>query len=432
MAILNGIFSVFGLVFMFFLNIQLAIIVLILISISLLITILINKFKINEERMQVKTRASLNNYLYQIIRGIKKIRISGAEKRMFILWGAKFYKMVKHSFNASYISNFLTYFNIIYFLSGFLFMFLTISIEKIPISMSTFIAFNAVFIQIMQAIIAFNSAVSTLVTLEVFCEPLKPILLEYPEVNEHQDNPGELKGSIRVENLSFQYFSKGKLVLNNLSFQVTPGEFVALVGYSGSGKSTIFRLLLGLEKYDLGTIYYDGKDLSKLNIQSVRRQIGTVIQNSKLMSGSIFTNITGNSKATFQEVLDAIKIVHLEEEISQLPMQLNTNISDESETISGGMKQKILLAHAIVNKPRILLLDEASSVMDNITQEIISKNFDKLSSTRLIISQRLNTIKQADRILVINQGQIVEQGTYYQLMKIKGFFSHLVARQLVN
>ncbi|NEO46610.1 MAG: ATP-binding cassette domain-containing protein, partial [Moorea sp. SIO4A3] len=221
------------------------------------------------------------------------------------------------------------------------------------------------------------------------------------------------------------------LILENITIQANPGEFIALVGPSGSGKSTIIRLLLGFETSENGTIYYDGQDLSGLDISAVRRQLGVVLQNGRINSASIFDNIASGALVTMDEAWEAAKMAGFADDIEAMPMGMHTVISEGGSNLSGGQRQRLLIARALVLKPRLLIFDEATSALDNRTQSIVSQSIDELRVTRIVIAHRLSTIRNADRIYVLEAGRVVQQGTFEELLNQEGLFANLMARQMV-
>jgi ATP-binding cassette subfamily C protein len=233
-----------------------------------------------------------------------------------------------------------------------------------------------------------------------------------------------------MDHITFRYRSDGTLTLDDVSISAEPGDFIAIVGGSGSGKSTIFRLLLGFETPEFGTIYYDGQDLSGLDVDAVRRQLGVVLQNGKLMSASIFENIAGGAQITLDEAWEAARMSGLADDIAAMPMQMHTVISEGGGNISGGQRQRLLIARALALKPRILLFDEATSALDNRTQAIVSESLDKLQVTRIAIAHRLSTIRNAHRIYVLQAGRVVQQGSFEELASQEGLFAQLMARQM--
>jgi ABC-type bacteriocin/lantibiotic exporter with double-glycine peptidase domain len=219
-------------------------------------------------------------------------------------------------------------------------------------------------------------------------------------------------------------------VVRDVSLAARPGEFVAIVGPSGSGKSSLFRLLLGFERPESGAIYYDAQDLAGLDAQAVRQQMGVVIQNARVASGSIFDNIIGSAPLTIDDAWEAARGAGLAEDISQMPMGMYTIVSEGGGNLSGGQRQRLLIARAIVRKPRIFLFDEATSALDNRTQAKVSRTLEALQSTRIVIAHRLSTIVNADRIFVMEKGVLVQIGSYRELADQEGLFRALVKRQL--
>jgi ABC-type bacteriocin/lantibiotic exporter with double-glycine peptidase domain len=262
-------------------------------------------------------------------------------------------------------------------------------------------------------------------------ERARPILEAAPEVDRTKSDPGVLSGRIEVSHVVFRYREDGPVILNDLSFQVKSGEFAAIVGPSGSGKSTLFRMLLGFEHPESGSLYFDGLDQSSLDIQAVRKQFGVVLQNGKLMPGSIFENIVGSAPLTLEDAWEAARKSGLATDLEQMPMGMHTVLSEGAGTLSGGQRQRLLIARAIVARPRIILFDEATSALDNRTQAIVSRSLEQLQATRIVIAHRLSTIANADSILVLKNGRLVQSGTYEELIARPGDFANLARRQIV-
>jgi ATP-binding cassette subfamily C protein len=274
-----------------------------------------------------------------------------------------------------------------------------------------------------------STAVSVLGIVPMF-ERARPILECLPETSLGKGEPGELAGNIEVSHAFFRYRPDSPLVLKDLSLSVRSGEFVALVGASGCGKSTLFRLLLGFEHLESGAIHFDARDLAGLNPQSVRRQIGVVLQSGQLQTGDIFENIAGARPLTLDQAWTAARLAGLEDDIRAMPMGMHTVISEGGGGLSGGQRQRLMIARAIAFRPRILLFDEATSALDNQTQAIVSRSLETLDATRIVIAHRLSTIVRADRIFVLDAGRVVQSGTYAELIGQEGPFSKLAMRQL--
>jgi len=219
-------------------------------------------------------------------------------------------------------------------------------------------------------------------------------------------------------------------VLDDISLKVCPGEYVAIVGKTGCGKSTLMRILLGFETPQKGAVFYDGRDLSRIDLKSLRRHIGTVMQNGKLFTGDIFSNITIVAPwLTIDDAWEAAEIAGLADDIRRMPMGMQTLISEGQGGVSGGQRQRILIARAVAPKPKILMFDEATSALDNLTQRQVSEALDRMDCTRIVIAHRLSTIRQCNRIIVLDKGKIIEDGTYDELIAQNGSFAELVARQ---
>ena len=266
--------------------------------------------------------------------------------------------------------------------------------------------------------------------LPVLYERARPILDEQPEAQDNSKEIGLLRGDFQLDRVSYRYQPELPLVLDGVSFAAKAGEYVAIVGPSGSGKSTLVRLLLGFAEPENGSILFDGRPLSGLDPKSVRRQIGTVLQSNSLFSASMMEAIAGGAVIQEDEAWHAAELAGLADDIRAMPMGMHTVIPDGGGTLSGGQKQRVAIARALVRKPRLLIFDEATSALDNHSQAVVTRSLDKLSVTRIVIAHRLSTIRHADQIIVMESGQVKEQGTYDTLMVKKGLFKRLMERQI--
>ena len=366
----------------------------------------------------------------QLLNGISKLRSCGAEKRAFALWAKSFSEQKQLDFKISSIANMQTVFDSAYTVVASLLIFSAIAFLQPGIDTGTFMAFNAAFVQFFAATLAVGSALTASLSIIPLYERAKPILNALPEQTPSQTAPGELQGSIDISHVTFRYNEDGPAILDDISLNIKAGEFIAFVGPSGSGKSTLFRLLLGFEQPEAGAVYYNQQDLAGLDIGAVRRQLGVVLQNGKLMPGDIFTNIVGSSPLTLDDAWEAARMAGFDEDIKAMPMGMHTVIAEGAGTISGGQKQRLMIARAIVKKPRILLFDEATSALDNRTQATVAHSIENLNATRIVIAHRLSTVIKADRIFVIVAGQVLETGNYEELMAKNGHFAELARRQL--
>ncbi|MBQ8697943.1 MAG: ATP-binding cassette domain-containing protein, partial [Schwartzia sp.] len=261
-------------------------------------------------------------------------------------------------------------------------------------------------------------------------ENIQPVLDAEPEVAEEKIEADLLSGAFEIRHLSFSYGEGLPEVLHDVSFSVAAGEHVAIVGKSGCGKSTLVRLLLGFESPTSGAIYFDGQDLAELDLPSVRTQMGVVLQNGQLMTGDIYRNIVGASDLTLDDAWAAAEAAGVADDIREMPMQMQTVISEGSTNISGGQRQRILIAKALAMKPSIIICDEATSALDNRSQAVVTESLDRLKATRVVVAHRLSTIRHADRIIVIDGGRVAESGTYDELVARDGMFASFVKRQV--
>jgi ATP-binding cassette subfamily C protein len=431
-ALLSGIFSVFSLLLLFYYSVELALIALVLTLAAVVILALIGYLQVCYQRKAHHLQGRLSGLVLQLISGVSKLRVSGTEDRAFAAWAREFSEMRKVTFKAGDISNYLQAFTLVLPVISILVLFGYIALTPLiqEISVGHIIAFNSAFTQFQTALIQMSQSLVSSLDVVPLYERAKPILEAVPEVDASKAGPGELSGQIEVNNLHFRYDQDGPQILKDISLQVDPGEFAAIVGGSGGGKSTLLRLLLGFESPESGTIYYDGQDLSGLDVVAVRRQLGVVLQNGSIMAGDIFSNIVGSSSLTQDDAWEAARMAGLDQDIQSMPMGMHTMVPAGGGTLSGGQCQRLLIARAIVHKPRIIYFDEATSALDNKTQKTVSQSLEGLNATRVVIAHRLSTIIHADKIFVLDKGSLVQKGSYQELMQQSGLFAELARRQL--
>ena len=388
------------------------------------------QLSLNKEMMAIQGRIS--GLLGNLLTGIAKIRITGTEKTAFTQWANLFYKERSLAFEAGGVQNVLAVTTASFPVVAMAVIIVSVgsTITGTYMDSGSFIAFTTAYTTFQTALM--QSAMTLIASLNVIplYERIKPVFEAIPEATDLQTQPGKLQGRIDMQNVNFSYDSDSPQILHDIDFRAEPGQFVAIVGGSGSGKSTILRLLLGFEKPDSGTVFYDGVDLAALNVQAVRRQIGVVMQNGQLQPGFVLQSIIGSGSLTVDDAWEAARMAGIDEEIRNMPMGMYTVVSEGSETISGGQKQRLLIAGALVRKPGIIFFDEATSALDNLKQEVVSESLESLQATRIVIAHRLSTIRRADRIYCLDNGRIVQQGTFEELMASEGFFRELASRQL--
>ena len=304
---------------------------------------------------------------------------------------------------------------------------------KSGVSVSEFYAFSAAYGMVNAAFMALAGIAMGVAQIRPVLEMAKPIMEAVPEVAEDKIVISRLSGAIELNNVTFRYTDDMPPVLDDLSLKIRPGQYVAIVGKTGCGKSTLMRIMLGFETPQKGAVYYDGRDLKRIDLKSLRRKIGAVMQNGKMFTGDIFSNITISAPwLTLDDAWEAAEIAGMADDISRMPMGMHTIISEGQGGISGGQRQRLLIARAVAPKPRILMFDEATSALDNITQKQVSEALDRMKCTRIVIAHRLSTIRQCDRIIVLDKGKIVEDGSYEELIAKNGFFAELVSRQRLD
>ena len=292
-----------------------------------------------------------------------------------------------------------------------------------------FIAFHAAMLSLLGGVHGLVSTALDVVNLKPVWDRARPILDTVPEDAQGGSVRHDPSGAITLSGVTFAY-PGGPPVLKEIDLEIRPGEFVAIVGASGSGKSTLLRLLLGFEAPAAGTVHYDAKDLATLDLRHLRSRLGTVLQGGKLWAGDLLTNIVGASNVSAETAFEAARSAGLAADIEAMPMGLYTVVGEGLSTLSGGQRQRVLIARALVHNPRILLLDEATSALDNVSQATVLDALAKLNATRVVIAHRLNTVRDADRIVVLEHGRIVQQGTFRQLAEQRGPFSAMLARQV--
>lgn len=430
----SGVFSLLNLGLLFYYSFPLALIATLVAAINIAVTIISGILTLRKVRPLLNQQGLLFGMMVQIIGGVAKFRVAGAQARAFAYWGRQYRHQLHLMLGSQGIEdNMVVINNILAALTPAVIFAFAINLLRSQtdggISTGTFLAFNAAFGTFISGATLLSSTVVDILEILPLWERAKPILTATPEVDVNKTDPGRLSGRVEIKHIVFRYRAQGDLTLDDVSLRVEPGEFIALVGPSGSGKSTLFRLLLGFDSPESGSICYDGQELAGLDVNAVRRQLGVVLQNSRLMSASIFENISSSAPLTMDEAWSAARMAGLADDISAMPMGMHTVVSEGGTNLSGGQRQRLLIARALALRPRILLFDEATSALDNRTQAIVSESLEKLNVTRIVVAHRLSTIRNADRIYVLQNGRLVQQGNFEQLAHKEGLFSQLILRQ---
>lgn len=430
----TGLTSIFSLVYIFQIDRyapSLVVPALLPIIATLVVTIVstIYEMKISKKRMEIGAKVS--GLSFALISGIQKIKLAGAEKRAFSKWGKEYAKQADLTYNYPVFLKLSPVITSAITLVGNYAIYLMAA--KSNVSVPEYYAFAAAYAYVSSAFVMLAGVTGQIAQIRPIMDMLEPILKTAPEMSEKKAVVEKLFGNIEISNLCFRYEENMPYVIDGLSLKIKAGQYVAIVGKTGCGKSTIMRLLLGFEKPIKGAVYYDGKDINTLDLKSLRKNIGSVMQNSTLFEGDIFSNITISAPTlTVEDAWKAAKIAGIADDIEQMPMGMFTIVSEGGGGLSGGQKQRIMIARAVAGSPKILLFDEATSALDNITQKAVSDALKTLECTRIVIAHRISTIKECDRIIVLDGGKIIEDGTYEELINNNGYFTELVKRQQVE
>ena len=395
------------------------------------LTVVATYFSVRYARESMEASAKLSGEVTALLNGIQKIKLAGAENRAFAKWAHSYAQYAYPTYNIpAYVRALPALVGVVGLLGNIVIYYFAATSS---VGVSDYMAFNAAYGQVTGAIMALANLASQVARIQPMFEMVEPILKATPEIAEDKPSVESLTGGIEVSGVSFRYEESQPYVLRDLSFKVHPGEYVALVGESGCGKSTIMRLLLGFEKPERGSIFYGPHDVTKVDQRSLRQHIGVVMQDGRLFMGDIASNITISCPtATIDDAWEAAEIAGIADDIRKMPMGMQTIVTEGGGGVSGGQRQRIMIARAICGKRKILMLDEATSALDNVTQKHVSDSLETLKCTRIVVAHRLSTVRHCDRILVVDGGRIVEEGTYEELIERSGIFAELVNRQRLD
>lgn len=399
---------------------------------SLIVTVILGLGQISPQGRVIRAIHHLAGRLFQLVNGISALRVESAEGSAFAVW-ARDYREEKHAElqRGTFETHLQAFSRALPLLAGAVLILAATLPGRETITVGDFFVVYVLFMLFLAGVTRLSASFSAVTAIIPALEQIRPFLNERPETNIDGEPVKTLGGEIVFDHVSFQYDPDGPLILDGVSIHARPGEFVAIVGESGCGKTTLFRLALGLEQPSTGSVYYDGRDLKHLNVKQVRRQIGAVPQKVQLHPQDLWDNIVGeHEEATVEDAWRAAKLAVVDREIAAMPMQMLTPVGTSASVTSGGESQRITIAHALMRNPRILLLDEATNWLDNDSQSRIMANLMKLTSTRIVIAHRLSTLRQADRIYVLRSGKVVQEGSYAKLAATEGVFQDLVKRQM--
>ena len=388
------------------------------------------------EKMLIASQGKIQGMLLQFLGGIEKISNSHSEKRIFAQWSNEYIRQVKISYSLGLIGIVTSLINTVYpSIISVIFYYLYgrgVRIQAIAgLTTGTFMAFLSAYGSFQSAFLGMAGSLLEIRNVVPLSKRIQPILDAEPEFETSKPSIDHLNGDIEISHLNFRYSADSPLVLKDVNMSIKHGEFVAVVGTSGAGKSTLMRILLGFEKPESGSIFYDNQDMSAVDIGSLRRQMGVVLQNDTVLQGTILQNIIGSSGLKESDAWEAARKVSFDKDISEMPMGMFTMVPAGGHTLSDGQLQRLIIARAIIRNPSVLIFDEATSALDNQTQQKVRESLDNLKVTRIIIAHRLSTIINADKIYVMENGEVVETGNYEELMKQNGYFAQLARRQSI-
>ncbi|PSR15563.1 NHLP bacteriocin export ABC transporter permease/ATPase subunit, partial [filamentous cyanobacterium CCP3] len=429
-----GVFSLLNLGLLIYYSPTLAAIAVLVGLVVMAVTVASGLVLVRRYRPLLEIQGQLYGLVVQLINGMAKLRMAGAEERAFAAWGQRYGQQLRLTLSTQQLEDGVAVFNtmlpvlttvILFWLSSQM-----LGSEEAGLSTGTFLAFSVAFGTFIAGATSLSDTLVDLLDIVPLWQRASPILQAEPEVTLTKADPGQLTGALSVDRVTFRYSDEGPVILDDISFVAQPGEFIALVGPSGSGKSTAMRLLLGFDQPQTGGVYYDGQALAGLDVVAVRRQCGVVLQTSRLSAGSIFENLAGGALISLDDAWAAAEQAGLAADLRAMPMQMHTVVSEGGSNLSGGQRQRLLIARALAVRPKIMLMDEATSALDNRTQAIVTASLNQLRVTRVVIAHRLSTIRHADRIYVLEAGRLVQQGSFDELAGQPGLFSQLIKRQM--
>jgi len=435
-GLISGVFGLLGFILLFKFSAILALIALALILVAFVMLGVFAWWTFHSLHTVELSMRRMMALVLQLVQGVSKLRTTASESRAMGIWADAFSSLRKIRLLIMKLKSQQEVMLRAYQRLGLLIILAAMAAmgakqEGVHLSNGELVGFFGAFTAMFHALIGVCEAVIGLFIVSPMYTMAKPILEQPPEVAEGLIDPGEISGAIEISQVSFAY-PDGEPVLDDVSISIPAGSFTAIVGPSGSGKSTLLRLLLGFEEPSSGAILFDNHALHELDRQALRRQFGVVLQNSPLLAGDIFSNIVGVKGGTIDDAWEAARLAGLEQDIQEMPMSMHTAVSEGSSTLSGGQRQRILIARALAGGPKILFLDEATSALDNRSQAVVSESLLRLKATRIVIAHRLSTIAEADQIIVLDGGQVVQQGRYDDLIEEDGPFAELARRQNVG
>jgi ABC-type bacteriocin/lantibiotic exporter with double-glycine peptidase domain len=374
--------------------------------------------------------AKTHSYMVQMLGGMETLKCAGAERLGVEKWSNLYTDELNVKMQRAKVSAYVDSIRSAVAALGPL-LILTIGATSVmtnQMSLGMMLAMNSLATSLFGPLSALVSSALDLQLMKGHMDRIDDVLQTPVEQDrDAAQQPPRLRGHVSVTNLSFKYGDQAPLVVQDVSIDITPGMSVALVGPSGSGKSTLLNILAGLYKPVGGQVTYDGKPLHDMDVRAVRQQIGIVPQHPFIFGGTLRENVALTAPgAQLDRIMAACKVSSLHDDITQMPMGYDTVISDGGGSLSGGQRQRVAIARAVIRNPGLMLLDEATSALDNSTEKRVIENLERLRCTRITVAHRLSTVRNADLIVVMDKGKIVEQGNHDQLLSHNGLYAQLI------
>ncbi|MGN0039276.1 MAG: ATP-binding cassette domain-containing protein [Coriobacteriales bacterium] len=427
-AALSAVFSLAYLVQIFFIAPALGVPALLVLAANCAVTALAALVQTRVNVQLLGQRARLSGWQNSLLEAVADLRSAGAEERAFASWAQRYAAVARLSYNGPLVARLAPCLQLAASLLGAIAIYCA-AIGS-GVGLSEYMAFSSAFGMVMGAQLQLAAAASSLSQIRPRLQLVAPLLRQQPEDAQPKPVLKEVDGAIELRDVSFSYSDGGRPVIDGVSLRIAPGESVAVVGSSGCGKSTLLRLLLGFEQPQRGSVLYSGRDLREIDVPRLRQHIGVVLQHTQLFKGDILSNIVVSAPWLGEEdAWRAAEAAGIADDIRALPMGMRTVIAEGGGGFSGGQRQRLAIARALAGSPQILMFDEATSALDNQAQQAVCSTLDALQCTRIVIAQRLSTIRNCDRILVLHEGKIAEEGSYESLMEERGLFYELVWRQ---
>lgn len=433
---IDTIMAVAGAVILCIQNVKLFVIAVIIVVLYVIIVLTFNKWYEKLNRKQMEDNSQLTSYMVESLNGIQTVKAYNAERKVKLETEIKFVKLLKSIFKLSWVSNMQSSLKIFVELVGGVIILWVggVSVINGEMTIGALITFNSLLVYFLDPVKNLINLQPQMQTAVVAADRLGEILdleAEKTEKESRKMAPLTLAGDIQIRNLDFRYGTR-RQVLSGINLTIKKGEKVAFVGESGSGKTTLSKLLLHLYSPEKGEILINGNNIEDIRLECLRERIAYIPQETFLFSGSIYDNLVlGMDDVDMDNVVEAAKLAQAHDFINELPLRYETRLEENGANLSGGQRQRLAIARAMLKKPDILILDEATSNLDSITERALDKTINEFSKemTTIFIAHRLSTIKDCDRIFVMDKGKIIEQGTHKELSESGGKYAELVRQQ---